>query len=665
MGTKKLSAIEPARLDWQGDQPVSARYGDVYFSGDGAIDECEQIFVAGNRLTQRWQSHPQQFVIAETGFGTGLNFLCVCKRWFAQAGESAQLHYCAVEKHPLKRADLEQVLCRFLPLSELLELFLQAYPPLVPGRHRINLFSGRVVLTLAFMDVEQWLQSLDIRADAWFLDGFAPARNEAMWSNGVLQGVARNTRHEGSFATFSAAGRVRRGLEQAGFSVEKIPGFCGKREALRGSLAAATDSGQAQPGQSQPWFAYSGTAKNAKHAMVIGAGLAGAFTTDSLLRRGWEVTVIDRHAGPAREASGNRAGVIFSKLSAYDGLEYRFYQQAYVYAVMHLPQLLGGNTQIWSRCGMLQLAFNQKERQRQQALISNSLWPVDWLRYLDPEQAGQLAGIPLQHEALYFPQSGWVAPVEACRYLIGRNLGVELILNSEIAALYQDPKSGKWRAVDESGEVLAESEVVVIAAASDALSLSQTAFLGLNRIRGQVSDIQQTARSGDLRTVLCYDGYLTPSVGWQHSLGATFNQRNQSRQASERDNNRNLEGLKRCEPEVYQALCGETGNPEVTNARVGFRCHTTDYLPAVGPVPDPGFYHQAYAPLKKGQLKRPFPHAKYLQGLFVNVGHGSRGITSTPLSAEIIASYLNQEPQPVDESLRRALHPARFLIKSI
>ena len=663
MGTQKLIPIETARLEWRENNPVSVEYGDIYFSTSNGLAETEQVFLHGNRLRERWESQVSRFVIAETGFGSGLNFLAACKLWFELAGESAQLHYCAVEKNPLQRSDMQRVLSSYTPLEELLEPLLDVYPPLVPGMHRINLFGGRVYLTLALMDVEEWLASLDIKADAWFLDGFAPARNPAMWSRPVLHQIGMNTAADGTFATFTAAGEVRRGLEDAGFEVEKVTGFGGKREALRGSLQSPPeiqDANTIRP----PWYLHQRNSATLKRATIIGAGLAGAFTADSLLRRGWQVTVIDRHAQAAREASGNRAGVIFSKLSAYDGLDYRFYQQAYLYAVMHFPQILS-DRQIWSRCGMLQLAFDERELERQQSLLEDKLWPEEWLRGLDAETAGQIAGLPLRHQALLFPQAGWVAPAEACRYLIGRYPGIELVLNSEVVQLDYAAAEGVWRARDESGGILSESEVMIVTTAGDALSLDQTRFLPLKRIRGQVSDLQQTARSGDLNTVLCYGGYLTPSVGWQHSLGATYDQNEGDRRVSEQDNQRNLQALADCEPEVYQALCGERGKPEVTNARVGFRCHTPDYLPVVGPIPDTAFYQKEYASLSTGQLKREYPSARYLDGLYVNVGHGSRGITSAPLSAEVIASYLNNEPQPVSEPVRRALHPGRFIIKQI
>ncbi|MBN1378021.1 MAG: bifunctional tRNA (5-methylaminomethyl-2-thiouridine)(34)-methyltransferase MnmD/FAD-dependent 5-carboxymethylaminomethyl-2-thiouridine(34) oxidoreductase MnmC [Gammaproteobacteria bacterium] len=637
MGTKKLAAIKPAQLKWRGQDPISLEYGDIYFSSQDGLAESEQIFLQGNQLADRWQHHSTPFVIAETGFGSGLNFLNACKLWFDLAGESAQLHYCAVEKNPLRCADLERIISAYAPLEDLLALWLPNYPPLVPGVHRMNLFSGRVHLTLAFMDVEDWLKTLNIRADAWFLDGFAPALNPAMWTESVLQGIALNTREGGSFATFTAASEVRKGLQRAGFKVEKVAGYGAKREALQGRLQATPETTHFDD-QRLPWFTHKAAYSANKRATVIGAGLAGAFTADSLLRRGWQVTVIDRHAQPAREASGNRAGVIFSTLSAYDGPEHRFNQQAYLYAVMHLPQILA-KQQIWSRCGMLQLTYDEHEQLRQQTLLNERLWPEEWLKGLDNEEASRLAGVPIQHSALYFPQAGWVSPAKACRYLIGCHPGIELVLNSEVVVLEFDSASSLWRARNTDGELLAESEVMIITAAHDALSLAQTRFLPLQRIRGQVSDVQQTAHSVDLRTVLYYDGYLTPSVGWQHSLGVTFDPIEADGRISEQDNERNIQALAECEPGVYRALCGEHGKPEVTDARVGFHCQTPDYLPVVGPLPD-------------------------LEGLFVNVGHGTRGITTAPISAEIIASYLGNEPQPVDENVRAALHPARFMSKS-
>jgi tRNA 5-methylaminomethyl-2-thiouridine biosynthesis bifunctional protein len=236
MPEKKPIPIKPAQLEWRGQDPVSLEYGDIYFSTQDGLAESRQVFLQGNQLADRWQQL-NGFVIAETGFGSGLNFLAACKLWLDLVGETAQLHYYAVEKHPLPPSNLKQILSAYPALHGLLEPLLQSYPPLTKGSHKISLYGGRVSLTLDFMDIKEWLQRLNIKADAWFLDGFAPARNPAMWAQPVLEGIARNTSERGSFATFTAAGKVRRGLQRAGFNVRKTAGFGGKREMLQGELA--------------------------------------------------------------------------------------------------------------------------------------------------------------------------------------------------------------------------------------------------------------------------------------------------------------------------------------------------------------------------------------------------------------------------------------------
>lgn len=665
-----LIPVRPARVSWRDGQPYSEQFSDVYFSRHNGWREAEHVFIQGNRLRERWSNPARKsFVLAETGFGSGLNFMVASRLWLALTGPGHTLHYYAVEKHPLTATDMQRVHRLFAAMAEEeeeawpAESLLEAYPPLTPGFHRLSLFGGRVSLTLAFTDVEHWLNDIRIQAEAWFLDGFAPARNGDMWTPAVLAGVKENTAPRGTVSTFTAAGDVRRGLEAAGFEVARRRGYGPKREMLTAVHPGQTPADRYAASR-KPWFLGPlSERREGASVTVVGAGLSGALTAHALARRGWRVTVIERHARPAQEASGNDTGIIFSKLSAFAGMDYVFYHHSYLHAVRHLPGLLPGNG-LWEACGVLQLGFDDKERLRQLRVIDSGVWPPEVVSRLDAARASEVAGVPLPMGGLFFRQAGWLAPRRVCEYLLSKHPSVQLLNNTEALRLERD--SGGWRIVDTAGNRVASSDAVVLATAADTVRFEQTAFLPLSRIRGQVTPIAATECSSRLRAVVCYDGYITPAVDGWHGLGATFSHGDDERNARLADDRHNLQRLRNAVPSLCQALqMPEPDKLTQTVGRAGFRCHTPDYLPVVGPVPDVEAFEREYAPLRKGQLKRAYRAGSYLEGLCVNIAHGSRGVTTTPLCAEIIAAYLSGEPQPVGEALRQALHPARFLIREL
>ena len=231
-----------AQLDWdENGQPLSRAYGDVYFSRASGLAETHHVFLDGNQLPRRFAALPAggRLCIGETGFGTGLNFLCAWRQFQALAPADARLHFVSVEKYPLRRDDLARALALWDELRPWSEQLLAQYHAIHPGFQRLLFDGGRVVLTLLVGDVLETLPELDARIDAWFLDGFAPSRNGAMWSTELMQRVHDTTRDGGSFATYAAAGFVRRNLAAAGFAVERRPGFAGKREMLCGIRKAA------------------------------------------------------------------------------------------------------------------------------------------------------------------------------------------------------------------------------------------------------------------------------------------------------------------------------------------------------------------------------------------------------------------------------------------
>lgn len=221
---------------------TSQRYDDIYFSAQGGLAEKNYVFLGGNDLPARWAGRAA-FAVCETGFGTGLSFLATAKAFSETAAPGQRLDYVGIEKHPLAPGEIRAALGHWRAEigARIFDEFLENYPLRTPGFHRI-LFAldnaAVIALTLVFDDVNTALPEFDVPAgiDAWFLDGFTPAKNPQMWSEILFSEMARLSAPGAGFATFTAAGAVRRGLEAAGFRVEKRPGFGYKHDMLAGAL---------------------------------------------------------------------------------------------------------------------------------------------------------------------------------------------------------------------------------------------------------------------------------------------------------------------------------------------------------------------------------------------------------------------------------------------
>jgi tRNA 5-methylaminomethyl-2-thiouridine biosynthesis bifunctional protein len=627
---------ESAQLAWHDGQPYSLQYGDVYFSSVSGLEETQHVFLQHNRLQERWQAlnSGDHFTVAETGFGTGLNFLCAWQLWNACAPAGTRLHFVSVEKYPLSAADLAQALNLWTQLQHEREQLLSQYAELAPGWHRLVFEDGHVTLTLIVGDVLSTLPQLRASVDAWFLDGFAPAKNPDMWQPGLFEQMARLSHDATTFATFTSAGAVKRGLLVPGFEVNKVAGFGRKREMLCGTYRG--DKQRA-------------VAAKTRQAIVIGGGIAGTATSHALASRGWQVTLIERNAGIASEASGNPLGVLYPRLSGQDIVLSRLAQHGYLHTLRLLQRLHLGST-THDACGLLQLAFDEKEVIRCKAVAKRGL-PAELVRYVDAAEASMLAGVTLTHGGLYFPAAGWVHPPGLCQAL---TVHPNISIRTSTSALQLQRHSDLWHVCDAAG-TLVVAPVVVVAAASASMQFNQTAHLPLESVRGQLSFVEQTIESGRLKTIVCTDGYVSPAVHGQHCIGATFTPDDSSAEVRETDHAANLARLADISSELHAAL-----HNRPAQGRVAFRSVTPDYLPVVGPVLDATLVTE----------KPPRPNADpatlpWLPGLYVNAGHGSKGLINAPFCAEMLASAIAGEPLPADAQLLAALDPNRFLLRQL
>jgi tRNA 5-methylaminomethyl-2-thiouridine biosynthesis bifunctional protein len=645
---------QQARLEWdEQGQPLSSQFADVYFSNENALAETRYVFLANNQLPERFAAltADQQLVIGETGFGTGLNFLCAWQLFEQHAVASARLHFVSVEKFPLNKADLQRALALWPELEAYAEQLLAQYVALHPGFQRLVFANGRIILTLLIGDALELFGQLDGQIDAWFLDGFAPAKNPDMWTPELFAELARLSHAHTTLGTFTSTGYVRRRLNDAGFKMKRVPGLGKKWEVLKGAFIGTQVTAE------KPWFTRPPQPVGERSALVIGAGLAGCATAASLAARGWQVTLLERHSAIAQEASGNPQGVLYLKLSAHHTSLSRLIVSGYGHSRRLLEQLQKGTD--WDNCGVLQLAFDAKEAQRQTQLAA--AFPTNLLTNLDRSAAEVKAGIPLPAGGLFYPEAGWVHPPALCA-LLSQQPNIQLQLHQEALELRRDGDS--WQAWN-GEQLLASASVVVLASAAEIKGFSQSAGLPLKRIRGQISRLPATAASRALSTVVCAEGYVAPIRQDEHTLGASFDFNSNDLTLNSADHASNMQLLEEISPELSRALNAATLDPEQLQGRAAFRCTSPDYLPIVGPLADATAFAEAYAVLSKDARQVPDTPCPWLDGLYINSGHGSRGLITAPLSGELIAAWLNNEPLPVPAVVAQACHPNRFALRTL
>jgi tRNA 5-methylaminomethyl-2-thiouridine biosynthesis bifunctional protein len=652
------AADEPSPLiDWQDGQPVSHQFGDVYFSRDSGLEETRHVFLEGNALRERWAglAPHSRFTIGETGFGTGLNFAAAWALWDEVAPPAARLRYLSVERYPLAPADISRTLGLWPELARYREALLAQWTEIAPGWHRFAFGGGRVLLTLLAGDVRMELPRLDGRVDAWFLDGFAPARNPEMWQPDVLGEVARLSAARATCASYTVAGEVRRGLEAAGFAVEKTPGFGRKREMLRAVLRTRPCSSWRPP-----WFARPAPHVPERKALVIGAGLAGTSTAASLAARGWGVTLFDRHDSLAAEASGNPQGALYARLSPHTTALSELATAGLQYTARSLP-LFGLERGVdFDPCGVVQLEYDESEGRRQSRLAARG-WPTTFLARLDRAEASARAGIAVPSGGLLFPRAGWVRPPALCRALAA-HVSIEVALGR--AALRLRRTSDGWDVQDRAGRI-ASAPVVVIAASGRSAAFGETAHLPLRLIRGQLTLVPETPGSRMLQSVVCGEGYIAPAVDGAHSLGATHKFRDTSTGVTAAENAENLAKLAALAPALYAALGADRLDPARLAGRAALRCSSPDYLPIIGPLVDATRFAALYARLSQDATLELDASSPWLDGLYANTAHGSRGLVTAPLSGELLAAYLDDEPPPLPGPVVEAVHPSRFLLRNL
>jgi tRNA 5-methylaminomethyl-2-thiouridine biosynthesis bifunctional protein len=638
--------ITPATLSLTDDgTPFAPVYDDVYHSRAGAIAQARHVFLAGNDLPARWSGGTgrRHFVIVETGFGLGLNFLTTWATWRTQTASDRcqRLHFISVEKHPLLKIDLQRLLSRYqseLP-RDCIDTLVDQWPALSSGMHRLEFEAGQVVLTLILGDAETALNGLNARADAIYLDGFSPAKNPDIWSEQVCQALARLSGAETTLATWSVSGLIRRRLSEHGFNVSLTPGFAQKREMLHGRFRERRPN--PNPGLS------------AGHALIIGAGLAGTATAERLAARGWRCTILEANT-LASGASGNTAGIIRPLPSIDDNVLARLTRAGFHSTLQRLQQLSDTGLPVaWQACGVLHLARDASQAETMQRTVMANQFPENLLQWVGQASATNLAHLPLSAGGWWFPTGGWVNPADYCRQLLVR-AGATLLERTKAHTIR--PALNGWRAEDGDGNLLAEGDIVVLAnaAAATALAAPFSEALPIRTARGQITKFAAPPGPAP-QTVVCRNGYWTPAIEGMTTCGASFIVDDLSpdlRSAEHAENLATLSAMLSVQQAAHLKL--PQARDSGLQGRVGWRPVVPDRLPLVGPLPS----INATATISKSRAARA-----RVPGLYVNSGFGARGILFATLCAEVLACQISGEPMPLENDLLRAIDPIRYAHK--
>lgn len=657
----KQNAIQPANLEFNAEgTPVSRDFDDVYFSNDNGLEETRYVFLEGNHLSTRFPEHPRRlFVVAESGFGTGLNFLTLwqafdCFRAAYPEATLQRLHFISFEKFPLTAHDLRLAHQRWPELAHWTEQLQTQWPPAIGGCHRLILDDGRVTLDLWLGDINDLTDKLDDsmnqKVDAWFLDGFAPAKNPDMWSPHLFSAMARLARPGATLATFTSAGFVRRGLQEAGFTMRKTKGFGRKRDMLVGVM----EQDLAIPAQA-PWFAR--RASTSREVAIVGGGIASALLSLALLHRGWQVTLYCADEGPATGASGNRQGALYPLLSAHDPALFQFFPAAFTFARRLYDSLPVAFDHDW--CSVTQLGWDEKSQQKITQMLSLGL-PEDIAHAVTAQQVAETAGVDTGCGGIQYPLGGWLCPAEltSAAIALGQSRGLTVYYAHKVQSL---SRTAHWELRFADGKE-AQHASVVLANGHHISQFTQTASLPVYPVGGQVSHIPTAPELSKLRQVLCYDGYLTPQnpSNGHHCIGASYHRGETDMQYSEADQQQNRQRLLDCFPDASWAKEVDVSEGQ---ARCGVRCATRDHLPMAGNVPDYDATLEVYQDL--ADSKETAVSAPVHPELFMLGGLGSRGLCSAPLLAEALAAQMSDEPVPLDRVTLAGLNPNRLWVRKL
>ncbi|MGC6517127.1 MAG: FAD-dependent 5-carboxymethylaminomethyl-2-thiouridine(34) oxidoreductase MnmC [Candidatus Puniceispirillaceae bacterium] len=590
-----MVALPEVNVTIEGDVITSQDYDDIYFNRADGLAESSYVFCDGTELAERL-AHSQHVVIAETGFGTGLNFLAACALR-DKINPQCQIDYISFEACPLP-ADIVTIAHRPYPeIKNRSEALCDALPARWPGYHKVVLDDAKTHLHLYYGEALPHLSVLSFAADIWFLDGFNPAKNPSLWQQDLFEHIFRCSANEARLSTFSAAGFVRRGLSEAGFCVTVKKGFGKKREMITAHKKGAVSSVKKQP----------------HSAIVIGGGIAGTSLCYALQNRGISVQLFEKGEALASGASGNGAAMQSARLRVRNDAAGRLSVACLSYA-----KKLATRACVIAHEGAITTSVREKDQKRLEKLAKAG-WPSELFEALSSEQVSVMTGLDTERTGEWQKASSVIYPAKLTQYLGDK---APSRTNCEVA--FVTPLDTGARVTTKQGESY-EADLIFIACGADIpeiISSSSLPEMGFQKSAGQVSFWQAPTALSDIKIGVNYGGYMTPVVnGWQY-LGASFNREGQTEVTLD-GHQHNLDLL----PEEWQKFAPDK---KMAKGRLSYRLSTKDRMPVCGAV----------------------HNCVYILGAL-----GARGMTNAPLLAEALVALALGMPTGLDDEIMAALNP--------
>ena len=666
--------LDNASIEWSSDDlPRSTQYGDIY-SNVEAIAESQYVFIQGNALKERIQkiekTDEKRFVIGECGFGFGLNFLLACECFIRFASPGSTLYYIAGELHPVLKRDLQRFI-RLLPdtILPLANELLDTYPENGKTLHRItfNVSKCTIQLDLLYGDAASTFSSIcqqKYQVDAWIMDGFSPDKNETMWNKKLCDSVAALSKPGTTFATYTSAGLVRRNLEEVGFHVTKSSGYGKKRHMLTGNFRQ-TPTVSKKSTWSFPWDSTSqASAEKHRKICIIGAGITGCATAHALARRGFAVDLIEKDAEIASGTSGNPRSLVHLNPAQQLNSTMRFRFNAYLYALRQYNSLSKIANFNWQPDGIIQPACSEKEQDAITTLWQRQLYAEAHVSSVNAKRISDLAGYISNYSGFYFPGAGSLDPVALCQAW-ARHKNIRLFTSHEVLDFQR--KDNQWcvKIRGNEEEITAQYDSLILCNNMDVSSFSSLPDYPLAYNHGQ-ADTYEIPENFKIPTKpLCNKGYLIPWMTAKKrmlTIGGCYAQGIHKLNSSKQLTQRNISLLEKLSPTLHKNI---TGAQLESISRIGTRLTTKDYQPLIGPVEDTLACKHLYSDLQRNARKTVQANPVYSPGLYINVGHGSNGLTTAPLAGEYLASIINDETLPLAQDEIVVVHPLRYLIRRL
>ncbi|EOR05133.1 FAD-dependent 5-carboxymethylaminomethyl-2-thiouridine(34) oxidoreductase MnmC [Acinetobacter genomosp. 15BJ] len=613
--------LQTAELDWELvdgiEVPISKQFGDVYFSKDNGLLETRHVFLNGNDLTERLSqlNDYQYFCVGETGFGTGLNILTLWQLWQqVRPDNHSHLHAISVEKFPLNKADLIRALNVWPELKPLAEQLIQQYPLPIAGCHRLSFPEERFSIDLWLGDAQDIFPSIPKTqaVNAWFLDGFAPSCNPDMWQENVLNHIVRLSEFGTTFASFSVAGVLKRGLKQHGVQISRPRGFGHKREMLK-AIWLDTSSETSDQADSEQNHATSQAALKIipRQIAIIGAGIAGLSAAWAFAQRGHQVTVYEQNE-PLSGASGNPLALLNPKLCPIEQAHEHLMTLSWQHALNFYPRF-----KAFRPIQVQQMALKNAD----ELLNLAEQYPSGVLSTQDQQDATPETDYP----SLTLHQAGAVSPqLLRDEILLHPNIKIE---KAKISRLNNaDNQTELWQ----DQQLIATADDVIVCCAKQSAKLFEN-YPVLKPIRGQVSWVENREQPLALDQAYSYGGYCMQLDAAQLILGASFYPNRDDIEVLAEDHVHNYELIHSVFPEYAQQL----PSTETWQGRASVRAQSLDYFPLVGKMQN----HQQ---------------------IYTFAGLGSKGFLFAPLCSEVLAALVLGELCPIPQSLLDKLNPQRF-----